>query len=138
MSIITQETKTFPETNGSGPLHHTYYFMQDLSFKTVVTGPERSTAAVTVQTGTKATQMVPLWTTTLDAGNLVHTTKKPIDANLPVYGNVIIDTGATFTLTVPTASKDGKVVFNGVVTSNPSSQPFNFTLFSWPLSSLSE
>jgi uncharacterized protein (UPF0333 family) len=115
---------------GTAGLKHTYYFMKDFTFTTTVSGVDRSTAVVTVN----ANEQV-IWTCTLNKETLNHTTVNPIDGVVPVYGNVVIDSGATFTLTLPTATTNGNVVFNGVVTTNPDSQPFTFTLFSWPLNS---
>ena len=117
---------------GKGALHHIDYFMKDFTFTTSVSGEGRSTAVVSVNANAH-----PIWSCTLTDAVREHVTRSRIDGLIPVYGNVIIEEGATFTLTPPTETTDGKVVFEGVVTTNPDSQKFTLTLFSWPLSSVS-
>jgi len=111
-------------------LQHTYYFMKDFTFTVSVSGTTRSTAVVTVNANTN-----PIWSCTLNPTNLEQITTHIIDGFVPVYGNVFIKKGAVFTLTPPTADKDGKVVFKGIIGTDLSSSEFTLTLFSWPLSS---
>ncbi|WP_417451596.1 hypothetical protein [Kordiimonas sp.] len=125
-------TNTAAATGEPSQLEHTYYFMQDLSFKTVVTGPDRSTATITMQTGRYGQPKTPVWSTTLDADNPVFKTETPISVLIPFFDRIVFGAGTVFMLRAPTATRNGEVIFDGIVTSKPSSAKLRQTMFSWP------
>ena len=109
----------------ASPLKIEFALSSEVTIETNVSGDARNIATEGIKQGT-----MTLWTTTLTQGTPTATT--PYDI---ICGQMTINKGATFTLTIPTSDQLGNVVFSGTIVEPTGTQPHTYMVATWPLNS---
>lgn len=123
---VLQHTSAGTEAElGAGPLVFNFPLTPDVTIQTTVLGAARNIAAISILNGS-----ITMWSTTLQQTFPEARTTFPLQ-----IGDLKIDAGADFKLTIPTETRLGQVVFSATLESNGVRQPFAAQVSSWPLSS---
>lgn len=109
----------------ANPLKIEFTLSSEVTIETTVSGDARNNVTEGIKQGT-----MTLWTTTLTQGTPKATT--PYDI---VCGQMTINKGATFTLTIPTTAQPGNVVFSGTIVEPTGTQLHTYMVATWPLNS---
>lgn len=114
-----------PETAGSAPLVQNYILTGQLTIQTTIIGPNRDIATVAVLSGS-----LVLWSQTLTQAMPTAKTTYPLSA-----GGTTIETGAEFTLAIPTQTQNGSVTMAATIDANGTRSQFGAQVANWPLTS---
>lgn len=113
------------EAFAAGPLTFDYPLDAATSIRTTVHGDARQYATVSIIYGA-----LNLWSQTLT--QLAHIATIPDDI---VAGEITVEAGGKFTLTVPTSLRNGSVAADLKIKTATQEFPFKATVASWPLNS---
>ena len=109
----------------ASPIKIEFPLSSEVTIETNVGGDARNIATEGIKQGT-----MTLWTTTLTQGT--PTATAPYDI---LCGQMTINKGATFTLTIPTSDQPGNVVFSGTIVEPTGTQTHTYVVATWPLNS---
>ena len=124
---VVLPSRELPEADrlAASPIVITYPLTTELSIQTTVVGDARNVATVAILAGS-----ITAW-----SGNMTQVFPEVKTTYKVTVGNVSVEAGADFHLTVPTASQAGQVMLQCTLDAQGTSQPFAGQVATWPLTS---